>query len=74
MALFSLTRGFIFASADGGTVRLGAIVGYGRAMEMILSGRPVNAKEALAWGLANQVVQTGTALGKALNFARLAEA
>ena len=51
-------------------MRLGAIVGYGRAMEMILSGRPVNAKEALAWGLANEVVQTGTAMGKALAFAR----
>jgi len=55
---------------DGGTVRLGAIIGYGRAMEMILTGRPVKAKEALAWGLANDVVLTGTALGGALNFAR----
>lgn len=55
---------------DGGTVRLGTIIGYGRAMEMILTGRPVNAQEALAWGLANEVVPTGTALGKAFNFAR----
>ena len=52
-------------------MRLGAIVGYGRAMEMILTGRPVKAKEALAWGLANDVVLTGTVLGGALNFARL---
>jgi enoyl-CoA hydratase/carnithine racemase len=55
---------------DGGTVRLPAIVGYGRAMEMVLTGRPVTAKEALQWGLANGVVATGTALGVALNFAR----
>ena len=60
----------LLSCPDCGTVRLAAVVGYGRAMEMILSGRPVGAKEALAWGLANEVVETGTALGKALSFAR----
>lgn len=44
---------------DGGTVRLPRIIGQGRAMEMILTGRPVGAQEALAWGLVNRVVPAG---------------
>jgi len=46
---------------DGGTVRLPRIVGMGRALDMILTGRPVGAEEALAMGLANRVVPKGTA-------------
>lgn len=46
---------------DGGTVRLPRLVGHGRAMDMLLTGRPVEADEALAWGLANRVVSEGTA-------------
>jgi enoyl-CoA hydratase len=46
---------------DGGTVRLPRIVGLGRALDLILSGRPVGAREALDIGLANRVVPTGTA-------------
>ncbi len=46
---------------DGGTVRLARIVGLGRALDMILTGRPVKADEALAWGLANRVVPKGEA-------------
>ncbi len=46
---------------DGGTVRLPRIVGLGRALDLILTGRPVDAQEALAMGLANRVVPTGTA-------------
>ncbi len=46
---------------DGGTVRLPRIVGQGRALDMILTGRPVKADEALAWGLANRVVPKGQA-------------
>jgi enoyl-CoA hydratase len=46
---------------DGGTVRLPRIVGLGRALDMILTGRPVDAREALAIGLATRVVPTGTA-------------
>ncbi len=44
---------------DGGTVRLPRVVGMGRALDMILTGRPVSADEALAMGLANRVVDPG---------------
>jgi enoyl-CoA hydratase len=50
---------------DGGTVRLPRIVGMGRALDMILSGRPVGADEALAMGLATMVVDDGQALAAA---------
>jgi enoyl-CoA hydratase len=46
---------------DGGTVRLPRIVGLGRALDMILTGRPVGAAEALSMGLANRVVGVGQA-------------
>jgi enoyl-CoA hydratase len=46
---------------DGGTVRLPRIVGLGRALDLILTGRAVGADEALAIGLANRVVPTGQA-------------
>ena len=44
---------------DGGTVRLPHIVGLGRALDLILTGRPVGAEEALRIGLADRVVPTG---------------
>jgi enoyl-CoA hydratase len=47
---------------DGGTVRLPRIVGQGRALDMILTGRAVRADEALQMGLANRVVPVGEAL------------
>ena len=50
---------------DGGTVRLPRVVGQGRALDMILTGRPVGADEALAMGLANRVVPAGGALAAA---------
>ncbi|ORB85552.1 enoyl-CoA hydratase [Mycobacterium kansasii] len=46
---------------DGGTVRLPRLIGHSRAMDMILTGRPVRADEALAMGLANRVVPKGQA-------------
>jgi enoyl-CoA hydratase/carnithine racemase len=55
---------------DGGTVRLQAIVGLGRALDMILTGRPVAAQEALAMGLANRVVPKGQAFQQALEIAK----
>jgi enoyl-CoA hydratase len=55
---------------DGGTVRLPRVVGMGRALDMILTGRAVGAEEALAFGLANRVVDDGEALAAAQALAR----
>ena len=55
---------------DGGTVRLPRIVGMGRALDMILTGRAVHAEEALTMGLASRVVEPGASLAAALQLAR----
>ncbi|MGZ4644483.1 MAG: crotonase/enoyl-CoA hydratase family protein [Blastococcus sp.] len=55
---------------DGGTVRLPRLIGQSRAMDLVLTGRPVEASEALAIGLANRVVPTGTARAAAEALAR----
>ncbi|MGQ2935792.1 MAG: crotonase/enoyl-CoA hydratase family protein [Sphingopyxis sp.] len=55
---------------DGGTVRLPRIVGQGRALDMILTGRPVPADEAQRIGLADRVVADGQALGAAIELAK----
>lgn len=54
---------------DLGTVRLPRLIGASRAMDLILTGRPVDAQEALAMGLANRVVPKGQALSSALELA-----
>jgi enoyl-CoA hydratase len=55
---------------DGGTVRLPRIVGLGRALDLVLTGRAVRADEALAMGLVNRVVPDGTSLEVARELAR----
>jgi len=55
---------------DGGTVRLPRIVGQGRALDMILTGRPVDAQEAHRIGLADRIVPDGTALDAAIALAK----
>jgi enoyl-CoA hydratase len=55
---------------DGGTVRLPQVIGLGRALDMILTGRGVPAGEALEMGLVNQVVPNGTARSAAEQLAR----
>jgi enoyl-CoA hydratase len=54
---------------DGGTVRLARIVGHGRALDMILTGRGVGADEALQMGLVSRVVPTGGARAAAVELA-----
>lgn len=55
---------------DGGTVRLPRIVGHGRAMDLILTGRQIEAEECHEWGLANRLCDEGKALETALELAR----
>src|SRR5258708_7702076 len=55
---------------DGGTVRLPRLIGHSRALDMILTGREVGAREAYDWGLANRLVSEGQALAEARTLAR----
>lgn len=56
---------------DGGTIRLPRLIGLSRALDLILTGRPVLADEAFNIGLANRLVPDGQALKEALELARL---
>jgi enoyl-CoA hydratase len=55
---------------DGGTVRLPRLIGLSRAMDIVLTGRPVDASEALSIGLVNRVVPDGSARQAAEDLAR----
>ncbi|MFI5610966.1 crotonase/enoyl-CoA hydratase family protein [Amycolatopsis sp. NPDC051903] len=55
---------------DGGTVRLPRLIGQSHAMDLILTGRPVEADEALRMGLANRVVPAGQALEAAVELGK----
>ncbi len=66
----ALERRWNIVAGDGMTVRLPLVVGYGRAMEMIITGRAVGAEEALRIGLANEVVPEGKSVERATELAR----
>ena len=63
-------RRFGVPLVDGGTVRLPRIVGQGHALDMILTGRPVDGEEALRIGLADRLVEPGRALEEAVALAQ----
>src|SRR5262245_48471553 len=67
----ALERRWNIVAGDGMTVRLPLVVGWAKAMEMIITGRPVDAEEALRIGLATEVVPAGTALERAREIAAL---
>jgi enoyl-CoA hydratase len=70
-AVFGLfNRRFGVPLIDLGTIRLPRIVGHGRALELILTGRAVGAEEALRIGLVNEATEDGQALARALELAR----
>jgi enoyl-CoA hydratase len=69
-ATFGVTcRRWNIGLADGGTQRLPRIIGFGRAMELIITGRVIDAKEAERIGLVNEIVEKGQSLKKALELA-----
>ena len=64
-----LNRRFNVPLVDGGTVRLPLIIGLGRALEMIITGRIIDAQEALQFGLANEVVPKDKLMERATELA-----
>ena len=70
-AIFGVfNRRFGIPLVDLGTIRLPRIIGHGRALDLILSGRSVDAAEALAMGLINRCVPDGAALPAAIALAQ----
>jgi enoyl-CoA hydratase len=63
-------RRWNIVGGDGLTVRLPLVVGFGRAMELIITGRAVYPEEALRIGLANEVVPEGQSLERAIELAK----
>jgi enoyl-CoA hydratase len=71
-AIFGVfNRRFGIPLVDLGTIRLPRIIGHGRAMDLILTGRSVNSAEALAMGLINRRVPDGEALASAVELAQM---
>jgi enoyl-CoA hydratase len=66
----AVERRWNIVGGDGMTVRLPLVVGFAKAMELIITGRRVDAREAERIGLANEVVPSGQALARALELAR----
>jgi len=62
-------RRFGVPLVDLGTIRLPRLIGLSRAMDMVLTGRAVTAKEAYEWGLLNRLVPKGETLREALKLA-----
>ena len=56
---------------DGGTVRLPRVVGLGRALDMILTGREVGTQEAFQWGLVNRIADEGKTVEEAIKLGKL---
>ena len=65
----ALERRWNIVGGDGMTVRLPLVVGFARAMELVITGRRIDAAEALAIGLVNEVVPVGQALARAQQLA-----
>lgn len=59
-----LNRRFGIPTLCGGTVRLPALIGYSRAMDLILTGRLISAEEAFNWGIAHKHASCGTGMKK----------
>ncbi len=71
-ATFGVTcRRWNIGLADGGTQRLPRIIGMGRTMELIITGRVIDAEEARDIGLANEVVASGQGMDRALAMAEM---
>jgi enoyl-CoA hydratase len=66
----ALERRWNIVGGDGMTVRLPLVVGFARAMELIVTGRRIDAREAERIGLVNEVVPRGKALERATELAR----
>ena len=74
-ASFGITcRRWNIGLADGGSQRLPRIVGMGRALELIITGKVIGAEEAYRIGLANEVVPRGESLGRAVELAHFISA